>query len=163
MINSSNWRYLSSSLIADFHARKHIQGTVYITRQSLSFTSLYFSVNIYILHKIIRFMPYKPHLYFIKNLVKKVFSRFCRHTVTSPECQLVTCDRSISFLSHSCHAFIYLVTAMWQENILPVTHNSLIYNKYDGVTGKAWKNFFCFVVMKKIIGKQNLILAYFSM
>ena len=44
--------------------------------------------------------------------IKKVFSRFCRHTVTSPECQSVTCDRSISFLSHSCHAFIYLVTAM---------------------------------------------------
>ena len=45
----------------------------------------------------------------------------------------------VTLLSH-IHS---LVTAMWQEKDLPVTHNMLIYNKYDGVIGKTRKNFFC--------------------
>ena len=50
----------------------------------------------------------------------------------------------VTLLSHvNC-----LVTAMWQDSNLPVTHNSLIHNKYDGVTGKSQKNFFL-IMMKK--------------
>ena len=65
----------------------------------------------------------------------------------------------VTFLSHK-HS---LVTAMWQEINLPVTHNLLIHNKYDGVTGKMRKNFFCKVMMKKCIAKQSLFLVSFSM
>lgn len=53
------------------------------------------------------------------------------------------------------------VTGVWREKYAPVTRNALIYNKYDGVTGKSRKIFF--VVMKKIIGNPNLFLACFSM
>ena len=44
----------------------------------------------------------------------------------------------VTLLSH----LHFLVTAMWQQNNLPVTHNSQKHNKYDSVTGKMPKNFF---------------------
>ena len=46
----------------------------------------------------------------IKNN-KKSFSRFSYHTVTLPEYQLITCDRSLFFLSPSCHTYI----SLWRQ------------------------------------------------
>ena len=44
----------------------------------------------------------------------------------------------VTLLSHTSS----LVTAMWQERNLPVTHNTLILRRCDSVTGKTRKNFF---------------------